>query len=54
MVDVVAVASIVVASLTIGPLEATPKLGLYLYACGVLCLMFTGLLMDRMARRRQR
>jgi len=51
MVDVVAVASIVLASLTIGPLEATPKLGLYLYALGVLCLMLAGLLMDRMARR---
>jgi uncharacterized paraquat-inducible protein A len=50
MVDVLAVASIVIASLTIGPLEATPKSGLFLSAGGVLCLMFTGLLMDRMAR----
>ncbi len=54
LVDVVAVAAIVLASMTIGPLEATPKLGLYLYAGGVLCLMFTGLLMDRMARRGHR
>jgi uncharacterized paraquat-inducible protein A len=50
MVDVIAISSIVLASLTVGPLEATPKLGLYLFALGILCLMFTGLLMDRMAR----
>jgi len=53
MVDVVAMASIVLASLTIGPLEATPQLGLYVYAGGILTLMFTGLLVESMARRGQ-
>lgn len=50
MVDVFAMTSIVVASFTIGPLKATPKLGLFSYASGILCLMFVGLLMDRLAR----
>jgi uncharacterized paraquat-inducible protein A len=50
MVDVFAVVAIVLASMAIGPLKATPQLGLFLYAAGMLCLMFTGLLMDRMAR----
>lgn len=50
MVDVFAVATIVLASMTIGPLKATPRMGLFLYASGMLCLMFTGLLMDRLAR----
>jgi paraquat-inducible protein A len=52
MVDVMAMTSIVVASLTIGPLRATPRMGLFLFAAGMLCLMFTGLLMDRLARTR--
>ena len=50
MVDVFALASIVLASATIGPLKATPKIGLFLYASGILCLMMTGLLMSRLAR----
>lgn len=53
MVDVIAMASIVLASLTIGPLEATPRIGLYVFAAGVLTLMLTGMLMDRMARCRR-
>lgn len=50
MVDVMAMASIIAASMTIGPLEATPKLGLFLYASGILSLSVTGFLMSRMAR----
>lgn len=50
MVDVFAITSIVVASLSIGPLKATPKIGLFLYASGILCLMFAALLMSRLAR----
>jgi uncharacterized paraquat-inducible protein A len=51
MVDVFAVSAIILASMTIGPMDATPKIGLYLYAGGILMLMFTALLMDRLARR---
>lgn len=51
MVDVLTITAIVLASLSIGPLKAEPKIGLYLYAAGVLCLMFVGLLIDRLARR---
>jgi uncharacterized paraquat-inducible protein A len=50
MVDVFAMTSIVLASATIGPLKATPKIGLFLYASGILCLMLVGLLMSRLAR----
>jgi uncharacterized paraquat-inducible protein A len=50
MVDVFTITSIVLASLTIGPLQAKPKAGLFLFASGMMCLMFVGLLMDRMAR----
>lgn len=50
MVDVFAITSIVLASLTIGPLKATPKLGLFLYASGILCLGLAGFLMARLAR----
>ena len=50
MVDVFALTSIVLASATIGPVKATPKIGLFLYASGILCLMLTGLLMSRLAR----
>jgi uncharacterized paraquat-inducible protein A len=53
MVDVFAVMTIVLASMTIGPLKATPQLGLFLYTAGMLCLMLVGLLMDRMARGRR-
>jgi len=52
MVDVFTITSIVLASMTIGPLKATPKLGLFLYASGIMCLMFVGLLMSRLARTR--
>lgn len=51
MIDVFAMTAIILASMTIGPMDATPKIGLYLYAGGILLLMFTSLLMDRMARR---
>jgi len=50
LIDVFAVTAIVLGSLTIGPFDATPKTGLYLFACGVLLLMFATLLMDRLAR----
>lgn len=50
MVDVLTIVTVVLASLTIGPLEATPKIGLYLYAAGILCLMFVALQMERLAR----
>ena len=50
MVDVFAMSAIILASMTMGPLDATPKLGLYLYAGGILTLMLTSLLMDRLAR----
>jgi uncharacterized paraquat-inducible protein A len=53
MVDVFAVVTIIVASMSIGPLKATPRLGLFLYAAGMLCLMFTGLLIDHLARCRR-
>ena len=49
MVDVFAVTAIVLASLTIGPLEAEPKIGLFCYAAGIITLMFAGLLMERIA-----
>jgi len=51
MVDVFAMSAIILASMTIGPIDATPKIGLYLYAGGILTLMFTSLLIDRMVRR---
>ncbi|HWB18835.1 MAG TPA: paraquat-inducible protein A, partial [Phycisphaerales bacterium] len=50
MVDVFAITAILLASQTIGPLHATPRPGLFYYATGILTLMTTGLLMDRMAR----
>lgn len=52
MVDVLAMTSIVVASVTIGPLHATPRIGLFLFAAGILCLGAAGYLMDRLARTR--
>ncbi|MHC4991465.1 MAG: paraquat-inducible protein A [Planctomycetota bacterium] len=51
MVDVFTISAIIVASSTIGPIHAKPKVGLYLYACGIIALMLVTLLMDRMARR---
>ncbi len=50
MVDVFTIVTVVLASLTVGPLEATPQIGLYLYAGGIICLMFVALQMDRLAR----
>jgi uncharacterized paraquat-inducible protein A len=50
MVDVFALTSIVLASATIGPFKATPKIGLFLYASGILCLGLAGFLMARLAR----
>lgn len=51
MVDVFALTAIVVGSLTIGPVDSSPQLGLFLYAGGIICLMVVTLLMDRLARR---
>ena len=50
MVDVFTVMTIILASLTIGPLEATPQAGLYLYAAGIITLMLVSLMMDKLAR----
>lgn len=50
MVDVLTIVTVVLASLTVGPLEATPRIGLYLYAAGIMCLMFVALQMDKLAR----
>jgi len=50
LVDVLTIVTVVLASLTIGPLEATPQIGLYLFAGGILCLMFVSLQMERLAR----
>jgi len=49
MVDVFAITAIVLGSLAIGPLDATPRLGLYVYAAGILTLMLASLLMDGVA-----
>ena len=54
MVDVVAVAAIVLASRAIGPMDARPLPGLYLYAAAILVLSVATVLMDRLARRRRR
>lgn len=50
MVDVFAITAIVLGSLTIGPLNASPKIGLFLYSGGIISLMLVSLLMDRLAR----
>jgi len=50
MVDVFTMATIVLASLAIGPLQASPRPGLYFYAGGIACLSIAGVMMDRMAR----
>ncbi len=51
MLDVFAMTAIVVGSFAIGPVNSTPRPGLYLYAGGILCLMLVTLLMDVLARR---
>lgn len=51
MLDVLTMTAIIVGSLTIGPVRSTPKIGLYLYAGGIICLMIVTLLMDRLAAR---
>lgn len=50
MVDVFTIVSIVLASMTIEPFKATPRMGLFFYAAGMMALMFVALLMDRLAR----
>ena len=54
MLDVMAVAAIVVGSRVIGVLEARPLPGLYIYAAGILVLMVATVLMDRLAREKRR
>jgi len=49
MVDVFAVTAIVLASLTIGPLNAEPRIGLYCYAAGIFTLMAAAIFMERIA-----
>lgn len=51
MADVFAIATILLASRTIGPLDASPRAGLYFYAGSILLLTVASLLMDRLARR---
>ena len=51
MVDVAAVAAIVVGSRVIGPLNAKPLPGVYIYAVGIIILMIATILMDRLTRR---
>lgn len=51
MVDVFTISAIVLASATIGPLEATPQIGLFCFAGGMIALMLVSLLMDRLARK---
>ena len=53
MVDVVAVAAIVLGSQAIGPMDARPLPGLYLFAAAILVLSVVTMLMDRLARRRR-
>jgi paraquat-inducible protein A len=53
MIDVLAMTAIVLASMTIGPLQATPKPGLYFYALGIVLLTFTAMLMSRIAGARR-
>lgn len=50
MVDVFTVTTIILASLTIGPLEATPRSGLYLYAGGIVTLMLVTIKIEKLAR----
>jgi uncharacterized paraquat-inducible protein A len=50
MIDVFAIVAIVLASLTIGPLEATPRAGLYLYAGGIIALMLVAVQISGIAR----
>jgi paraquat-inducible protein A len=54
LVDVMAVAAIVLGSRVIFLLEARPLRGLYVYAVGILVLMFATMLMDRLAREKRR
>ncbi len=51
MLDVFAVTAIVVGSGAIGPLEASPRPGIYVYAGAIFVLMLATVLMDRLARR---
>lgn len=37
--------------MTIGPLQATPRAGLFLFAGGIFALMLAGLAMERLARK---
>lgn len=50
MVDVIVMAAIVLASMTIGPMDATAKPGLFAFAGGVLLLSVAAFLMERAAR----
>ena len=50
MLDVLTVAAIVVGSRVIGPLDARPLPGIYVYAASIFVLTVTTILMDRLAR----
>ncbi len=50
MLDVIAVAAIVLASRVIGPLKAKPLAGVYVYASSICILMIATVLMDQLTR----
>ncbi len=50
MLDVLTITVIVAGSRLVGPLEATPLPGVYVYAAAILVLMIATVLMDRLAR----
>ena len=54
LLDVMAIAAIVLGSRVIFVLEAQPKRGLYIYAAAIFVLMFATVLMDRLAREKRR
>ena len=54
LLDVMAVAAIVLGSRVIFVLEARPLRGVYIYAAAIFVLMFATVLMDRLAREKRR
>ena len=50
MLDVLTITVIVAGSRLVGPLEATPLPGVYVYAAAILVLMIATVLMDRLTR----
>ena len=54
MVDVLVIAAIVLGSSVIGPLNATPRVGIYCFGAGIALQMVATVLMDRLARKHGR